>query len=137
MSADDGGSLLEAAAIGASGALLGAVAGRPFGLGIPAAIIAGANGAVCGWRRVYDWRTRKGATALALDSTWALPMTAAGLFANGVGALTRGDLVVELSRRANRQVYRRGFQPRRGFAITLGNVISGAGDTSQARVVPA
>ena len=42
-------------------------------------------------------------------------MTAAGLFANAVGALTRGGFVDELSRRANRQVYQRGFQPRRGI----------------------
>ncbi len=133
MSADDGGSPIEAAAIGASGALLGALIGLPLGLGIPGAIVAGANGTVCGWRRVYGWRTPKGAAAFALDSTWALPMTAAGLFANAVGAVTRGEFVVELSRRANRQVYRRGFQPRRGFAITLGNVISGGGDTSLPR----
>ena len=133
MSAHDGGSPFEAAAIGASGALLGALVGRRFGVGVPAAIVAGANGAVCGWRRVYDWRTRKGAAAFALDSTWALPMTAAGLFANAVGALTHGGFVDELSRRANRQVYQRGFQPRRGFAVTLGSVISGGGDTSKPR----
>ena len=60
-------------------------------------------------------------------------MTAAGLLANAVGAVTRGGFVVELSRRGNRQVYRRGFQPRRGFVITIGNVISGGGDTSQPR----
>ena len=133
MSAHDGGSPFEAAAIGASGALLGAVVGRRFGVGVPAAIVAGANGAVCGWRRVYDWRTRKGAAAFALDSTWALPMTAAGLIANAVGALTHGGFVDELSRRANRQVYHPGFQPRRGFAVTLGSVISGGGDTSKPR----
>ena len=30
-------------------------------------------------------------------------------------------------------MYRRGFVPRRGFAITLGNVIGGAGDVEQPR----
>jgi hypothetical protein len=30
-------------------------------------------------------------------------------------------------------VFRRGFVPRRGFAITIGNVVSGAGDTSLSR----
>lgn len=30
-------------------------------------------------------------------------------------------------------VFRRGFVPRRGFAITIGNVVSGAGDTSLPR----
>ena len=69
-------------------ALLGALVGRRFGVGVPAAIVAGANGAVCGWRRVYDLRTRKGAAAFALDSTWALPMTAAGLFATAAVLLS-------------------------------------------------
>ena len=58
MSADDGGSLFEAAAIGASGAVLGAAAGWPIGLAVPVGIVAGLNGAVGGWRRVYDWRLR-------------------------------------------------------------------------------
>ena len=30
-------------------------------------------------------------------------------------------------------MFRRGFVPRRGFAITIGNVIAGAGDTTQPR----
>ncbi len=38
-----------------------------------------------------------------------------------------------MSRRANRHVYQRGFVPRRGFAITIGNVVSGAGDPTLAR----
>ena len=33
-----------------------------------------------------------------------------------------------LSERANRHVYARGLSMRRGFAMTLGNVVSGAGD---------
>jgi hypothetical protein len=61
-------------------------------------------------------------------------MTAAGLFANGVGLVRReSGYVPELSTRQNRHVYRRGFMPRKGFAITLGNVISGAGDVDRAR----
>ncbi len=133
MSAPDGGSPIEAAAVGASGAALGALAGWPFGIAVPIGIVAGMNGAVGGWRSVYEWRSIRGVGAFVLDSTWASPMTAAGLFANAVGAATRGGFVAELSRRRNRHVYQRGFQPRRGFAITLGNVVSGAGDTSKPR----
>ena len=133
MSADDGGSLTEAAAVGVFGGVLGAAVGWPLGLSVPFGLVAAANGAVSGWRRVYDWRTSKGVTAAVLDSTWALPMTAAALFANAVGAVTEGGYVDDLSRRSNRHVYERGFMPRKGFAITLGNVISGAGDCSKPR----
>jgi hypothetical protein len=133
MSADDGGSLVEAAAVGVVGGVLGAAAGWPLGLAVPLGIVAAANGAVSGWRRVYDWRSGKGVVAVTLDSTWGSPMTAAALFANAVGAATHGGYVSDLSRRANRHVYQRGFMPRKGFAITLGNVISGAADTSKPR----
>ncbi len=133
MSADDGGSFIEAAAVGALGAMAGAAIGLPFGMAVPFGAIAAINGAVSGWRRVYDWRRSSGIAAFALDSTWALPMTAAALFANGVGLATDGGYADDLSRRANRHVYERGFTPRRGFAITLGNVISGAGDCTSDR----
>ncbi len=82
---------------------------------------------------MYDWESSKGLAAVVLDSTWALPMTAAALFANAVGIVTKGGYVDDLSRRSNRHVYQRGFMPRKGFAITLGNVISGAADTSKER----
>ncbi len=60
-------------------------------------------------------------------------MTSAALFANAIGSVSRtGGYVAELSERQNRHVFRRGFMPRRGFAITLGNVISGAGDPAKA-----
>jgi hypothetical protein len=61
-------------------------------------------------------------------------MTAAGLASQVFGVL-RGAPGYEasLSRRSNRMVFRRGFVPRAGFVITIGNVVSGAGDTSQPR----
>ncbi len=61
-------------------------------------------------------------------------MTSAALISQALGAL-RGDAGYDdsLSRRSNRMVFRRGFVPRRGFAITIGNVVSGAGDTSLPR----
>jgi hypothetical protein len=61
-------------------------------------------------------------------------MTAAALISQALGAL-RGTAGYDdsLSRRSNRMVFGRGFVPRRGFAITIGNVVSGAGDTSLPR----
>jgi hypothetical protein len=132
MSADDGGSLGEAAAIAALGGVCGVAVGAPIGLAVPFGAIAGANGAIGGWRRIYDWSRSEGVVAFVLDSTWALPMTGAGLLTHAVAFLQRdAGYAVELSRRSNRHVYRRGFQPRRGFAITIGNVVNGAGDISR------
>jgi hypothetical protein len=130
----DGGSLIEAAAVGALGAACASVVGAPLGLGVPFAVVGAANGIITGWRQVYDWGCTNGVVALVLDSTWAIPMTAAGLASQLLG-LARGDAGYDasLSRRANRMVFRRGFVPRRGFAITVGNVVSGAGDTSDPR----
>jgi hypothetical protein len=125
---------VEAAAFGVVGGTLGAAFGAPFGLAVPLGAIAATNGVICGWRRVYDWKCSTGALAIVLDSTWAVPMTAAGLASQALGVVRgRPDYDESLSRRANRQVFRRGFVPRRGFAITVGNVISGAGDTSLPR----
>jgi len=104
------------------------------GVPVAAASVAAANGAISGWRGIYDWSCSKGLVAFTLDSTWALPMTAAGLVANAVGLVQRNaGFVPELSDRQNRHVYRRGFMPRRGFAITLGNVIGGAGEIERPR----
>jgi hypothetical protein len=129
-----GGRFLEAAAVGVLGGALGAAATSPLGLAVPVGVIAAANGAVSGWRRVYDWHSAKGVLAFFLDSTWSFPMTGAGLFANVVGSLSKnGGYVADLSERQGRHVFARGFRPRRGFVITLGNVISGAGDTTRAR----
>src|SRR5690606_8422926 len=126
----------EAVLVGLAGAGLGALAGSVVGLAMPAALVGAANGAISGSRRVYDWSSIKGVGAFALDSTWSLANTAAGLAAHALGAV-RGEpgYVPALSERLNRHVYRRGFQPRKGFAITLGNVISGAGDVGKPRRV--
>ncbi len=130
----DGGSLLEAAAVGVVGGALGAAVGAPLGIALPLGAVGAANGAITGWRRIYDWRCSTGLVGFVLDSTWSLPMTAAGLASQALGVL-RGapGYDASLSRRANRMVFRRGFVPRSGFAITVGNVVSGAGDTSLPR----
>lgn len=130
----DGGNLIEAAAVCVVGGAFGAAIGAPFGLGVPLGAVAAANGAICGWRRIYDWSCSTGFVAFTLDSTWSLPMTAGGLASQAIGAVRgRPGYDESLSRRSNRQVFERGFVPRSGFAITVGNVVSGAGDTSQPR----
>jgi hypothetical protein len=124
----------EAAAVSLLGGAVASAVGVPIGLSMPFAAIGAANGAIAGWRRMYDWTSVSGPTAFVLDSTWALPMTAAGLVSQAVGVV-RGapGYDASLSRRANRQVFRRGLVLRRGFVITVGSVISGAGDTSVSR----
>lgn len=124
----------EAACTSVVGAALGAAAGAVVGLALPGAIVGGLNGAVSGGRQIYAWRSPSGVAAFVLDSTWSLATTAAGLVAHAGGAV-RGDAgyVPELSRRCNRHVYRRGLRLRRDFAITLGNVVNGAGDVTNPR----
>jgi len=129
-------SVPEAAAVGAAGAVvagtLGLVGGPAWAF--PMAAVGGINGALAGWCRVYDWRHPTGPLAFALDSSWALLTTTAGLFAHTVAGVSADpQYAPELSERRNRHVYRNGFRPRKGFAITLGNVVSGAGDVSNPR----
>lgn len=124
----------EAVAASAAGAALAGAVGSLVGAAAPAALIGGVNGFISGRRGIYDWRSAKGVGAFVLDSTWALTTTFSGVVAHGVGAL-RGDAGYSdaLSRRRNRHVYARGFQPRRRFATTFGNVINGAGDVTKPR----
>lgn len=134
---DSARSSAEAVAVGVVGAVLsGAVCGLVGGrfVGLAAGAVGLANGAVSGWRGVYDLSSLRGRAAFVLDSTWALPTTFAGVVSHAVGRL-RGEpgYVHALSHRRNRHVYERGFQPRRGFATTFGNVVNGAGDTSHPR----
>lgn len=114
--------------LAAAGGVIAGVTGSRVGLAVPAAAVGAANGALSGWRRIYDWSSHRGPVAFVLDSTWALATTASAVFGNAVGlASSSAGYVPELSTRQNRHVYRRGFMPRKGFAITLGNVVSGAG----------
>lgn len=126
--------LAEAAGAAALGAVFAGAVGSSVGVGIPGAVVGGLNGALSGYRRIYGWSCSDGLIAFTLDSTWALPMTGAGLFAHAIGLIKKdAGYVPGLSERRNRHVYRRGFMPRRGFATTLGNVIGGAGDVEQPR----
>lgn len=103
-------------------------------LGAVAAVVAGLNGAISGWRRIYPWRLTAGVIGFVLDSTWAVIPTAGGLLAHA-GAALRGQpgYDVSLSRRRNRHVYRRGVALKPGYALTVGNVVSGAGNLDSAR----
>ena len=112
----------------ALGALVHPVAGAVAGT------VALLNGAVSGWRGSYAWRRGDGWLAFVLDSTWATAPVAIGLLAH-LGGLVRRDPgpVAELTLRQNRHVYRRGIALKSGFAFTIGNVISGAGNVDSPR----
>ena len=97
--------------------------------------VAAVNAVVSAVRGVYDITCSRGLIALIVDSTWALVMTAAAVVAHGVAAATavmgrspRFDATA--SRGSTMHIYRRGLVVRGGYAITLGNVVSGAGDMS-------
>ncbi|MBI4885012.1 MAG: hypothetical protein HY826_13255 [Actinobacteria bacterium] len=103
-------------------------------VGVAMATAAGLNGAISGWRQIYAWRSLQGWIAFVLDSTWATLSVAVGLLTHVAGRL-KGPLgyEVNLSHRQNRHVYRDGFSLQPGFALTVGNVISGAGDVDVPR----
>ena len=84
------GSALEAVAGAAAGGALGGLTWSLIGLGWPAAVVGAANGAISGARRVYGWREPKGVAAFVLDSTWALPMTAAALAVHAIAVVQPG-----------------------------------------------
>jgi len=108
--------------------------GRLVGLPVVGAVVGAANGTVAGARQIYDWSRPVGFLAFALDSTWALPATAASLACHATATVQRdAGFSVGLSRRRNRYVYARGLRFRRGFAITLGNTVNGAGDLTVPR----
>lgn len=121
--------LAEATALGAIGGILAGGCWSVVGLAAPAAVIGGANGLISGARATYS-RDRVGLAAFALDSTWALATTAGSLGVHLIDTIVRTPYLSELSCRRNRHVYESGFTPRRGYAVTVGNVISAAGDVT-------
>jgi hypothetical protein len=108
---------------------LGYATGRTVGACVPGAVIGGVSGAINGWRRIYDWQSPSGVAGFALDHSWALATTLGGLVSHALSAL-RGQPGFEpaVSERRGRHVYARGFQVRRGFAMAMGNVVTGVGD---------
>jgi hypothetical protein len=119
--------------VGAGGAALGALALWPFDVGWLGAVIGGANGAVSGWRGIYDWRSWRGWSGAVLDSTWGMVGVLGGLASHVAALFLPPGYVDAMSRRQGRHVYQRGWSPKRGFAFTAGNVISGAGDPTNER----
>ena len=124
----------EAVATAIGGAVLGGLAGRTFGAAPLGGAIGGINGAIAGYRGIYDWRSARGRLAFVLDSTWSMVSTGAGLvllLASKVREASTGrtmEYEPDLSFRRNRFVHRGGVVLRRGFAVTIGNVINGAAD---------
>lgn len=111
-----------------AGASIAGVVGSLVGLALPAAAIGCANGALSGNKQTYHWSSRRGCIAFVLDSSWSLLNTGAGLVSHLANALHgTPEYVPALSRRQNRHVYAKGRTPRPGFAVTMGNVVSGAG----------
>ena len=120
-------SATEAVVAGLAGAALGGATLTPVGLTPAGALVGGANGAISGWRQVYDWRCAAGVAAFVLDSTWGLIGTTIGVGVHAAQCI-RSDAGYhdELSRRQGYHVYAGGVRLKRGFAVTWGNVISNA-----------
>lgn len=128
--------LAESVATAAAGAAIGRIVGGFIdpAVGWTAAGVGAANGLISGWRGIYSWRRRDGWLAFVLDSTWGLVPVISSLVAHGAAVLTRtAHYEPSLSTRQNRHVYRKGARLKPGFALTLGNVISGAGDVDVPR----
>ena len=119
----------EVTLLGIAGTAFAGLTWSTVGLGLPALVVGGLNGVIGGARGTYS-RDRLGAAAFVLDSSWALATTTAALGVHLIDTVGGAGYVAESSRRRNRHVYRGGFTPRRGYAVTVGNVISAAGDTS-------
>jgi hypothetical protein len=130
----------EAVILALVGAELAGLVGRlvlPASLDPVAAammVIGGLNGLVSGWRGTYRWRRADGWLAFVLDTTWASLPVGLGLVAHAGAAVQRdAGHVPWLGHRQNRHVYRRGIALKPGFAFTIGNVISGAGNVDSPR----
>ena len=126
----------EATLLGVAGAGLGWLVGGLLGsiAAMAMAVVAGVNGIISGWRGVYSWRTSRGVVAWVLDSTWASVPVGVGLLAHVAAAVSgKAGYAPSLSHRQNRHVYRGGLHLQAGFALTVGNVISSAGDLARER----
>ena len=129
--------LAESVVVGAAGAAVGRVVGGLIdpSVGWIAAGIGGANGLLSGWRQIYSWRNRDGWLAFVLDSTWGSDhRRRRRCWPTACAVVTRAaHNEASLSTRQNRHVYRRGAQLKPGYTLTVGNVISGAGDVDKPR----
>ena len=99
----------------------------PDAVGVCGAAIAGLNGVIGGYRKVYAWSRPRGWASWLLDSTWGLVGMGGALLLNVVNLSRQSGYVEQMSMRQNRLVYEKGFTFRPGFALAFGNVVSGAG----------
>jgi len=133
------GVVLEGLATGMLGAGLGwaALSQLEFltaGAAVAGAAVGSLNGLISGGTGMYEWRGVRGWLCFLADSTWALLGTASGLALHLANTFDPDpSYVVGMSRRSNRHVYEAGFSMRPGFALALGNVVSGAGGTAGLR----
>jgi hypothetical protein len=126
--------LVESVMVGVAGAAMGGLVLAPFGLAPAGAVIGGLNGAISGATATYRWRSPTGVVAFVLDSTWGLAMVAVGLAVHAVNlAWPQSGYRLELSRRTGYHVYAGGVFVRRGFAWTVGNVMSNCRPTDERR----
>lgn len=117
---------LETGLTTAAGAWLGWTVAGPFG-----AIMGGMNGLVGGIHGIYDWTSVDGWFAFISDSTWGLLGTSLGNVVHIVNLFSDSNYREDLSRRQNRHVYEGGAYLKNGFAFTMGNVISNAGQNGR------
>lgn len=115
-------------------AALAAISGRSRGWWW-GAVIGALSGVVAGRYRIYDLATEHGRRALIADHTWALATTTAGVLAAGADLALGSPVERSLSEHQNRLVFTRGVVARRGFALSIGYVVSGAAD-AEGRVTP-
>jgi len=126
----------EALLVAAGGGVVAGATGTLLGLTVPAAAVGVVHGAIAGHRRIYPWRQGRGWVAFALDHSWALITSFASLVSHLVAAVSpTARAVPELSERQTRHVYLHGLRLKRGYMLTVGNVISGARDLDRASKV--
>ncbi|MCG7946230.1 MAG: FG-GAP-like repeat-containing protein [Candidatus Thiodiazotropha taylori] len=109
------------------GGITGFLVGGPVGF-IVGAAMGGFNGLVSGMMNVYDWGDWRGWFAFLSDSTWGLVGTTLGNVVHIVNLFwPDSNYRYDHSARQNRHVYEGGMYLKNGFAFTMGNVISNAG----------
>jgi hypothetical protein len=134
---------LEAGLTTTAGMWLGAIAGGAAGflIGGPGGMVVGAivggamggmNGLISGVHGIYDWGSVDGWFSFFSDSTWNLLGTSLGNVVHIVNLFySDSNYRHDLSHRENRHVYEGGFALKSGFAFTVGNVISNAGQSGK------
>ncbi len=116
----------EAVAVAVGAAVLAGVVFRRTPVRLVAPVVAAAGGAAAGYRRIYRWSSPSGWVAMALDATWGLPGTLAGLGMQALQAATGGTYRADLSERRNLHVFEDGPSLAPDFALTWGNAVSNA-----------